>query len=253
MSQLEADPDGGPATSTSLNWLTNGNPVTTGQFIGSIGSHALIMKTNAAERMRVDANGIVTVNYPTGYAPRSRFQVLTQGSDHVAIQAFARFNSSWNYGIQSVVNDANTKALAVRNETLVTAGAPDGEDVFLVYGDGRMEAKRIRVHLSGWSDHVFREDYVLAPLDDVEAYICAYGHLPGMPSEGEMLQQGDDLGEMDARLLEKIEELTLHLIQQDKQLRALQAELVSLKGSQCAQDQKVVPSLDEEHCPRKTP
>lgn len=81
----------------------------------------------------------------------------------------------------------------------------------------------------GWSDFVFYEDYELATLEEVEDYIDVNGHLKDIPSEKEVLEDGIDLTEMDSKLLQKIEELTLYLIDQNKQLQQQAEEIATLK------------------------
>jgi hypothetical protein len=71
---------------------------------------------------------------------------------------------------------------------------------------------------SGWSDFVFYEDYQLPTLIEVEKHIKEKGHLKDIPSAEKVKQDGFFLGEMDAKLLQKIEELTLYTIQQQKEL-----------------------------------
>lgn len=83
--------------------------------------------------------------------------------------------------------------------------------------NGNVKCKQVEVSLSGWSDFVFAEDYPLMPLPEVEAFINQHKHLPGVPSEEEVLSGGSNLGEMDAILLQKIEELTLYVIQLKKE------------------------------------
>lgn len=75
---------------------------------------------------------------------------------------------------------------------------------------------------SGWPDYVFTEDYDLMPLTELEAQIETLGHLPGVPSAQEVGENGHNAGEMDAILLEKIEELTLHLIDMNKDIKRLE-------------------------------
>jgi hypothetical protein len=69
----------------------------------------------------------------------------------------------------------------------------------------------------------------LKSLGEVEEYIAKNGHLPGVPSEETVLKEGVSLGEMDAILLQKIEEITLYLIELKKENEALKAEIKSLK------------------------
>ena len=94
--------------------------------------------------------------------------------------------------------------------------------------NGRIRATEIKLY-SGWADYVFASDYLLMPLADVEAYIVANGHLPNVPSAKEVEQNGVEVGVTQALLLEKIEELTLHLIRLEKENVALRSEMEHLK------------------------
>jgi hypothetical protein len=97
---------------------------------------------------------------------------------------------------------------------------------------GTIRAKEVIVETTGWSDYVFASDYRLAPLSEVEAHIAAKGHLPGIPSAAEVATQGVSVGDMQAKLLAKVEEMTLHLIAQEKRIAQLEAENAVLKRSQ---------------------
>lgn len=103
--------------------------------------------------------------------------------------------------------------------------------------EGSIGAREIKVEASGWSDFVFYEGYDLPPLEEIEKHIAEKGHLPEIPSEAEVTENGIYLGEMNAKLLQKIEELTLYLIEQNKELKAanqrineLRKEVSSLKN-----------------------
>lgn len=77
----------------------------------------------------------------------------------------------------------------------------------------------IRVaHVNLWSDHVFASNYKLKPLPELEAYVQSNKHLPGIPAEKEVIEEGVNLVLMQAKLLEKIEELTLYVIRQQKEI-----------------------------------
>ena len=92
--------------------------------------------------------------------------------------------------------------------------------------NGTIKAKKVVVSTSGWSDMVFQKGYTLMPLREVEQSIQQHKHLPGIPSEQEVLENGVDVGDLQAKLLQKIEELTLYMIEQDKQM-AMQSQLLS--------------------------
>jgi len=84
--------------------------------------------------------------------------------------------------------------------------------------------ERVKVAIKGtsnWSDHVFRNEYPLKPIGELEQFVKENKHLPNIPSAKEMVRNGLDVATMDAKLLEKIEELTLYIIEQNKQLQEL--------------------------------
>ena len=90
--------------------------------------------------------------------------------------------------------------------------------------EGTIGARKVMVETGSWSDFVFAPDYVLKDLDQVATFIKTNGHLPDVPSEKEVIENGIDLGDMDATLLQKIEELTLYTIAQEKKIKALEKE-----------------------------
>ncbi|MCU0350199.1 MAG: hypothetical protein MUF43_05125 [Flavobacterium sp.] len=83
---------------------------------------------------------------------------------------------------------------------------------------------------TNWSDKVFDKNYKLLPLAEVEAFIAKNKHLPAIPCEAEIMEKGYDTNEMDALLLQKIEELTLHMIELKKENEALKKDLSNLKN-----------------------
>lgn len=91
--------------------------------------------------------------------------------------------------------------------------------------EGTIGAREIKVSLDSWSDFVFESDYRLKELEEVEEFINNNNRLPDIPSGNEVVKNGINLGEMDAKLLQKIEELTLYTIEQQKQLER-QMELI---------------------------
>jgi len=102
----------------------------------------------------------------------------------------------------------------------VSIGTTDSKGYKLAVA-GNMIAESVKVKLQGaWPDFVFTKTYKLPTLNETEVHIKDKGHLPGIPSASEVKTNGIDLGEMNAKLLQKIEELTLHLIEQNKELKA---------------------------------
>jgi len=89
--------------------------------------------------------------------------------------------------------------------------------------EGKVRAREMEVNPDMWSDFVFDKNYKLSPLDTLERQIATLKHLPDMPAAGEVAKNGIKVGEMDALLLKKVEELTLYIIQQQKEIDALKA------------------------------
>ncbi|MDP5202021.1 hypothetical protein [Flavobacterium sp. DG2-3] len=87
--------------------------------------------------------------------------------------------------------------------------------------NGTIHSKEVKVDMTGWSDFVFKKNYNLPTLEKVEKHIAEKGHLENIPSEEEVLKNGINLGEMNSKLLQKIEELTLYIIEQDKKTEKL--------------------------------
>lgn len=98
-----------------------------------------------------------------------------------------------------------------------------------LYVDNGILTKRLKVALPtdplSWSDFVFNDDYELRSLDEVESYIAKHKHLPEIPSAAEVHRDGIDVAQMDAKLLQKIEELTLYLLAQQKEINLLKKKL----------------------------
>jgi len=90
--------------------------------------------------------------------------------------------------------------------------------------NGLIHAKEVKVDLQNWPDYVFKKEYGLMPLTEVEKFIKENGHLSNIPSASEVEKNGVKLGEMNAKFLEKIEELTLYVIQLNKELKQLREE-----------------------------
>jgi hypothetical protein len=90
--------------------------------------------------------------------------------------------------------------------------------------NGSIRSKEVVVE-TGWADYVFAKDYKLLPLADVEKYIKANNHLPEIPSAKEIQNNGLKVGEVQTMMMQKIEELTLYVIEQSKKIEALEKKL----------------------------
>jgi hypothetical protein len=95
--------------------------------------------------------------------------------------------------------------------------------------NGTIHSKEVKVDLTGWSDFVFKPDYQLQDLQSLKQYIQKNQHLPDIPNEEEVIKNGILIGDMNKKLLQKVEELTLHLIQKDDELKSYNEKLKLLE------------------------
>lgn len=132
------------------------------------------------------------------------------------------------------------QAAGVTGLTILTSGnvgigttLPSNPNNYRLAVNGRIGAKEVQVETnsSAWPDYVFKPGYELTPLNELESYIRQNNHLPDVPSASQIEAEGHKLGEMDAVLLLKIEELTLYMIELKKQNDELKKELVELKSA----------------------
>ncbi len=119
-----------------------------------------------------------------------------------------------------------TERLVVKSNGNIGIGTANPTHKLAV--NGTIQSKEVRVE-SGWADYVFDETYRLRPLAEVEAYVKTNKHLPGIASAKEIEQNGLALGETQKKMMEKIEELTLYIIDLQKQISQLQKEQKSNK------------------------
>jgi hypothetical protein len=96
---------------------------------------------------------------------------------------------------------------------------------------GKFITEEVKVQTyANWPDFVFKKEYNLPSINEVEQHIKEKGHLQNIPSASEVFENGILLGEMNAKLLQKIEELTLYIIQQEKRFNDQEARLKKLEA-----------------------
>ena len=126
-------------------------------------------------------------------------------------------NFKYGYGSSTGSESAVSKFTFTNNGDLgIGTTTPDSK----LSVNGTIHAKEVRVDLIGWPDFVFAKEYQLLTLEEVESYIEKNGHLPNISSADDVEKNGVLLGEINKKLLEKIEELTLYTIEQDKKIKA---------------------------------
>ncbi|UTN03048.1 hypothetical protein L0669_17120 [Flavobacterium bizetiae] len=227
---------------------------TSGGFMG--------FSTNGTERMRIASNGNIGIGSesPNGLLDIRRTTLNAGGQSVVNIigstwagdGASLVLNQLWNdQSYKTIIdnfggNNAQTgSGLKVQTsywngtevKTITSLTLTPGGNLGIGQTDpqnkldvnGTIHSKEVRVDMLGWSDFVFKKEYNLPTLEDVEKHINEKGHLENIPNEEEVLKNGINLGEMNAKLLQKIEEMTLYMIDIKNKQSELENELHQLK------------------------
>lgn len=147
-------------------------------------------------------------------------KVQNTAQNYVPFLLTASGQMTVNNGTTNIFDLAPDGQLIIRNAT---------QKNFQFDVNGLFRARRVRVDAETWADYVFEPNYKLMPLNEVKNFVATNKHLPGVPSEQEVVEKGIDLAEMNTILIQKIEELMLHLIDQSEQTAALKAEIEALK------------------------
>nr|WP_299069375.1 hypothetical protein [uncultured Allomuricauda sp.] len=164
---------------------------------------------------------LLALNRPDNDVPA--LYLGNDGSDNAAIAAN---NSDLTFGKD--LGGSYTEHMRIQNSGNVGIGTSSPDSKLAV--NGVIHSKEVRVDLIGWPDYVFKKQYYLPSLEEVEDHIKQKGHLKDIPSAQEVLENGIFLGDMNAKLLQKIEELTLYTIQQQKEIQSLKKENGELKS-----------------------
>jgi hypothetical protein len=209
----------------------------------SIGSFTSIAKLNVIGDQMIHGAQPLLFFRPQSGATTSqiRFQ-LTDGSNEFGITHFSNrltlgrmvgltvandliVASDGNIGIGTTAPNAK---LHVSSNVMIGTGTPTAGYALSV--NGKVISEEVRVEADVWPDYVFENDYALIPLTQLEHFINTNKHLPNIPAANQVQKEGIALGDMNKRLLEKIEELTLYIIQQEKKLNAIQQQVDSLQS-----------------------
>jgi hypothetical protein len=199
--------------------------------------------------------GIGTTSPTAKLEVRGDIRSYQDGADTINGQLYfanSANNRAWNWQLTSSGEsalwgyDGTAWSEAIRVKSSGNVGIGTTSPTHKLAVNGTIRAKELIVD-TGWSDYVFADDYRLAPLAEVEKHIKSARHLPGIPSAKEVAAQGISVGEMQAKLLAKIEELTLHVIEQQKRLEAQERRITT-------QDQRIADlTLEKQSTAAKQP
>ncbi len=175
-----------------------------------------------------DSNGAYLRLYGSNAAASSGQITLSAGVGGNVI-FFNRTSNSWQKNM--TIFSTGKVAIGTDNTPSTLPGEDGDIDVsyYRLFVQGGILTNEVRV-ATEWADYVFRPDYRLMPLREVEQFIQARGHLPNVPSEAEVEQQGIEIGDISKIQQEKIEELFLHVIALEKRVAELERENTLLKA-----------------------
>lgn len=241
--------------SANAQWTTSGTNTTTTNFAG------INCTTPLAPILNFQVNGYAYVSqklYSSGiiaYAPSQQFDFGWGALNGSHMEFYSKTNATrpgevrfifgdnnvgnisyWHYngtgwdnflkinydGNVGIGTESPTSKLDVNGIITCTSVASNGEvSCTNISANGKITTKEVEVTLDAFPDYVFDEDYELRSLSEVEEFIKENKHLPGIPAAKEVLENGLSLGDMNVKLMEKVEELTLYIIQLQKEVDAL--------------------------------
>ncbi|MBL7926884.1 MAG: hypothetical protein JNK61_08240 [Bacteroidia bacterium] len=148
---------------------------------------------------------------------------LSIGTTNTGLAKVSFANTDTNLlSMRVYANGANR--LVVDGKGNVMIGTNTAAKGYVLSVKGKVMCEELKVALnSSWPDYVFSDTYKLATLEEVEAHIKEHKHLSGIPAANEMEANGLSIGEMQTKLVEKVEELTLYVIQLKKELETVKA------------------------------
>ena len=203
-----------PAPQHQLRFMFDNNGTTIIPF--TISNNGDVSVSGNITMQTGSVNGYIPVSDATGKMVWTDPSTLGIGNNHWQVNPTNSSHIVFNTGNVSIGTnkfyDSNTST----------------EYKLSVAGNARFESIEVSLE-STWPDYVFDKEYDLAPIDEVEAFIQENKHLPNVPSETEVAENGINVAEMNAVLLRKIEEQTLYIIDLNKKYESLQNELKTLK------------------------
>ena len=188
-----------------------------GSVRGHIGTGALRVQTS---------NGYIDVgarNYSWAHIYTDRPNIIFNKDVYTLTNAFSSYNNDL------ILKTQGSEKLRIKNTNGYVGIGTTNPDMELTV-NGKIHAKEVKIDLDiPAPDYVFKSDYKLRSIEEVENFIKENSHLPEIPSAKEFAENGVMQAEMDMNLLKKIEELTLYTIEQEKKLKSQKSEIQELK------------------------
>ncbi|MDY0237070.1 MAG: hypothetical protein RBR71_13675 [Gudongella sp.] len=215
----------------------------TDRFIGTTNSSSFFIRTNNIDRLRIAGNNGNVLLYSTGLnLPNGGNIILGVDGGHStgANCLSIGFHKGHGHGYIDYKQNLHFRVagepwwcpLILQPDGNVVIGGHSSYESYIdqAHGyklavKGKIIAEEVVVKLhENWPDYVFSPNYTLRPLSEVEEHISNHGHLPEVPSAQQVHEDGISVGEMNAILLRKVEELTLYVIELKKEVEELKGK-----------------------------
>ncbi|KPM48556.1 hypothetical protein [Jiulongibacter sediminis] len=234
-------------TTGNYNFAMGSNSLlnnTSGSFNMAVGAHSLILNSVGAQNTAIGTNALqsntggsnnIGIGYNAGYSNAN-------GDGNIFIGANAGFNETGNgklYIANSstttplIYGDFSAKFVSIGDVDPAKRASANTSGGYNLLVKGGILTEKVKVALASsadWADYVFDPSYKLMSLEEVESFTNDNKHLPNVPSADEMAASGLDVSATSKIFMEKIEELTLYMIELNKEVKALKAENEILKN-----------------------
>jgi hypothetical protein len=212
----------------------NGDDLRVGTYATNI-SGKFVVRTGGGDHVFVDSAGNMGIDAPT---PLSKLHIRG-GSDasatshgYLMLGPVTGSNLIFDNNEIMARNNGAAASLVLQNDggsvRIGNAPVPNGYK-FAINGKMICEELKVKLASSGWPDYVFDKKYKLPSLQQLAAFIAQNNHLPNIPSAAEVEKNGIEVGDMQKRMMEKIEELTLYILQLENKNQALNIRVANLE------------------------
>jgi len=253
----------GPAPS---NWGMGGNAGTVPgtNYLGTADNQDLVLKSNGQERLRLNADGTIKIwgndttvgalfrgpdgvlrggghilgdpiptflDWPT---PDPYWQTNGNNFSNVPLPAYKPKIGTWTYPpLLVITNGVERMRITTNGKVGIGTTPPSGQSNYLLFVENGISTRDVLVKHGNWPDYVFQPNYALMPLGELRQYLRLNNHLPGIPSSSEVAAKGGlEVGAMQRKLLQVVEEQTLYILQLEEKQADLEARLHALEQAQ---------------------